>query len=270
MPDRMIRDKARRSRSLKNLSDAAERAWWRLTVTCDDYGRFDSEPEVLLSQLFERRPSGWTAEKMARVLQEWTRSFPDATHPLVHLYQVPGDDGVFGHVVTWTDHQRERDSKPKYPDPPCGGRPEDAAKCRDSLQPAAASGNPPQLAASAVCRLPGAEGRLPGAEGVAGEPQPAAGAAAKDKGNGIDPDLRTWLLATKHLGPLADDRHADLWATLEKAYDQYPWLFFEEEIAKADAWVAAHPAKRPTPRGLPAFMRHWLDKAVEIGRRQRG
>jgi hypothetical protein len=262
----MIREKARRSRSLKNLSDAAERAWWRLTVTCDDHGRFDAEPDVLLSQLFERRPRGWTTEKMAKTIEEWTQSFADASQPLIHLYRVPGDDGLYGHVVSFVDHQRERDSKPKYPDPPCGGKPETSAKCRDSLQ---IGGDLPQTAASSGSVSGAVIGAVAGAGSDAREPR-AGAAAGKGKGNGVDPDIRTWLLATKHLGTLAEDRHADLWATLEKAYDQYEWLFFETEIAKADAWIVSHPAKRPTPRGLPAFIRYWLDKAVEIGRRQRG
>jgi len=136
-------------------------------------------------------------------------------------------------------------------------------KCRDSLQ---IGGDLPRTAASSGSVSGAVIGAVSGAGSDAHEPRAAA--AAKDKGNGVDPDVRTWLLATKHLGLLAEDRHADLWATLEKAYDQYEWLFFETEIAKADAWLAANPGKRPTPRGLPAFIRHWLDKAVEIGRRQ--
>jgi len=263
VPDRMIRERARRSPTLKRLTDAAERAWWRLTVTFDDQGRFDADPEVLLSQLMERKPAGWTVKKMAAVILEWEAPGGDASDPLVHLYQVQGDLRLYGHALTVQEHQRERDSKPKYPEPPCGNLPQHAAKCRDSRQ----------LAAPSVAVAVAVSGAVAGSD--AREPQTAAArgaadAAGKGKDNGVDPDIRTWLLATKHLGPLAEDRHADLWATLERAYDKYPWLYFEEEIAKADAWVAANPAKAPRPRGLPAFMRNWMEKAVEIGRRQRG
>ena len=140
MPDRMIRDRCRRSPSLQRLSDAAERAWWRLTVGADDYGRFEADGEVLLSMLFIRRPSGWTPAKMAKVILEWAAPGPpDDPDPLVHLYRVEGDLRVYGHAPTFLEHQRERESKPKYPDPPCGGLPQDAAKCRDSLQLAASS-----------------------------------------------------------------------------------------------------------------------------------
>jgi len=135
MPDRIIRDRSRQSPTLKLLSDAAERAWWRLTVYADDYGRFEADPEVLLAGLFMRRPLGWTPLKMRKVLEEWT----NLEDPVVHLYRVDGDDRVYGHAVTWAEHQRERDSKPKFPDPPCGNLPQTAAKCRESLQLAAYS-----------------------------------------------------------------------------------------------------------------------------------
>mgnify|MGYP001593859862 CR=1 FL=1 len=135
MPDRIIRDQARRSPTLQRLSDAAERAWWRLTIYHDDYGRFEADPEVLLAGLMVRRPSGWTMARMQKVVAEWA----DQADPLIHLYQVPGDLRIYGHVINTTKHQRERESKPKYPDPPCGNLPQDAAKCRESLQLAAYS-----------------------------------------------------------------------------------------------------------------------------------
>lgn len=133
MPDRIIRDQCRRSPTLQRLSDAAERGWWRLTVYHDDYGRFEADAEVLLAGLMARRPAGWTKAKMERVVQEWA----DASDPLIHLYQVPGDLRIYGHTLTTNKHQRERESKPKYPDPPCGNLPHDAAKCGESLQGAA-------------------------------------------------------------------------------------------------------------------------------------
>lgn len=132
MPDRMIRDRARRSPTLQAQSDASERAWWRLTITADDYGRFDADAEVLLSDLFPRRPSGWTSRRMRAVLDEWTRT------GLVHVYE-NGDGRPYGHMVTWFEHQRRRESKPKFPEPPCGELPQSAAKCGESRQFAASS-----------------------------------------------------------------------------------------------------------------------------------
>jgi len=135
MPDRIIRERCRRSPTLQRISDAAERAWWRLTVSADDYGRFEADPEILLAELMPRKPAGWTPGKMRQVIAEWA----DGEDPLIHLYRVEGDKRVYGHSATFHDHQRERSSRPKYPDPPCGGSPQSAAKCRESLQSAAYS-----------------------------------------------------------------------------------------------------------------------------------
>lgn len=128
MPDRIIRDQARRSPTLQALSDAAERAWWRLTITVDDQGRFEADPTLLLAELFKRRPIGWTAAKMSRVITEWA----EGLEPLIHLYQVSGTARVYGHAVKFLTHQRRRDSRPRHPDPPCGGLPQFAAKCGES------------------------------------------------------------------------------------------------------------------------------------------
>ena len=83
----------------------------------------------------------------------------------------------------------------------------------------------------------------------------------------IPPNLLGWLGATQHLRTLADQKHAGFWRAQEAAYDQYPWLYFEEELRKADAWIAANPTRKPTDRGLTRFMRSWLERAVDRGRR---
>lgn len=110
VPDRIIRDRARRSPTLQTLSDAAERAWWRLTVSADDHGRFEAHPEVLLATLFARRPGGWTPTKMQRVILEWE------TTGLVALYSI--SSRVYLCIPSWGTHQRPPRLASKYPDPP--------------------------------------------------------------------------------------------------------------------------------------------------------
>lgn len=140
---------------MKALSDAAERAWWRLTTACDDYGRFDADPEVLLADLFKRRPAGWTVRKMTAVLDEWEQA-------LIHRYAAE-ENGVrvYGHVLTFAHHQRERDSKPKYPDPPCAVAGAEAEACQESRAKSPANLDSPQLAANC-----GSRARAPGPRDV--------------------------------------------------------------------------------------------------------
>lgn len=135
VPDRIIRERACSSPTLRALSDAEERAWWRLTTKCDDYGRYNADPESLLSRLFEIRPQGWTLAKIAKTFEGLEAI------GLVHHYQMPDDDRVYGHIVTFHEHQRQRESRAKFPEPPCGGKPEQAPLCGESRRLAASCGD---------------------------------------------------------------------------------------------------------------------------------
>jgi len=96
------------------------------------------------------------------------------------------------------------------------------------------------------------------------------GAEPKKPVSAPDPLITSWLDSTKHLKTLSNGKHADLWTTLEKAYDQYEWLYFQDEINKADAWIEANPNRKPTQKGLARFMRNWFERAVEMGRKRHG
>lgn len=129
MPDRIIRERALTSRTLNDLSDAAERMFWRLTVVADDYGCFDADPRVLLAKCYPLRVGGLTPSKIEKVRDELQAV------GLVGLYQVDGR--CYGVLVNWDKHQRrDRRGKPKFPLPP--GYP---AVPGDSQESAAAPGN---------------------------------------------------------------------------------------------------------------------------------
>jgi len=83
----------------------------------------------------------------------------------------------------------------------------------------------------------------------------------------IDPVLQSCLQGTQSLKTLANGKHGPYWDALIEAYDHYEWLFFEVEIKKADAWIAANPNRKPTDKGLPRFFRSWIERAVEKGRK---
>ncbi len=92
----------------------------------------------------------------------------------------------------------------------------------------------------------------------------------KDVSPELAPNIRGWLEQTQHMQSLSNGKHRDYWQALERAYDSYEWLYFEEEIKKADAWMAANPKRKPTPGGMPRFFRSWLERAVERGRKVHG
>jgi len=86
----------------------------------------------------------------------------------------------------------------------------------------------------------------------------------------VDPYILSCLEQTTNLKSLGNGKHGAFWKTLEIAYDSYDFIYFEEQIKKADAWIAANPSRKPTERGLPRFFRSWMERAVEKGRKTHG
>lgn len=108
MPDRIIKESICTSDTLNQLTDFEERFWHRLTVNCDDYGRFDARPAILKGRLFPLM-EGKTQKDMSVALAKL------ASVGLVELYEVDGRP--FLHVVTWAKHQRIRAKRSKFPPP---------------------------------------------------------------------------------------------------------------------------------------------------------
>jgi hypothetical protein len=108
IPDRIIKESCCISETLQKLTDFEERFWWRLTVNCDDYGRFDARPAVLKSRLFPLADSK-TLKDMMKALKSL------ASVGLIEIYEVDGKS--FLQVVKWEKHQRIRAKRSKFPSP---------------------------------------------------------------------------------------------------------------------------------------------------------
>jgi len=132
MPNRIIKDSLLTSEKIADLTDFEFRLWVSMILLVDDAGRGDARPAIIRGRAFPLR------ERVT------LKDIETAVHGLaakgcVDLYTVGGRPYFW--FPTWSDHQRIREVKPKYP------APEDA----DALpQSAAVCGNPPQSAAS--CR----------------------------------------------------------------------------------------------------------------------
>lgn len=109
MPNRIIRDTARTSPTLHALTDGAERCFWRLITTADDYGRFLAEPAVVLSACFPLRVGTLPVKRVVGWLEEM------GAVRLVRFYRLA--DRVFGEFVTAAKHFDRRARTSRYPDP---------------------------------------------------------------------------------------------------------------------------------------------------------
>lgn len=134
MPNRIIKESICTSETIAELSDFEFRLWVGLIVCVDDAGRGDARPAIIKGRVFPLRDRV-TVKDISAALHGL------AAKGCVSLYEVDGKPYFW--FPTWKDHQRIRDSKPKYPEPPedCG-LPQFAASCGE-LRPESESNTNP-------------------------------------------------------------------------------------------------------------------------------
>lgn len=107
MPDRIIKESIKRSRTLNELSPFEEVCFYRILVTVDDYGRFYRDPQILKSELFPRKPD-MTVKSIDDAFETLERV------SLIKSYCV-GEEKYL-QIIQWGKHQRTRATKSKFPD----------------------------------------------------------------------------------------------------------------------------------------------------------
>ena len=108
MPNRILKESICTSETLDKLSWFEEVFWYRLIVTCDDFGRMDARIPILKSRMFPLKP-GVTNKAVELALKKLS------TVGLVALYEFEGRPYL--QLVTWKKHQQKRANNSKYPDP---------------------------------------------------------------------------------------------------------------------------------------------------------
>lgn len=108
MPNRIIKESICVSDSIAELSWFEEVLFYRLIVSCDDYGRFDGRIPVIKNRLFPLKDN-ITAKAVSDGINKL------ASARLVVLYEFEGKPYLY--LPTWNDHQNVRAKKSKYPAP---------------------------------------------------------------------------------------------------------------------------------------------------------
>ena len=129
MPNRIIKESLCESEKIAALSDFEFRLWIGLILHVDDAGRGDARPAIIKGHVFPLRD---------RVT---TKDIDAALHALaakgcVSLYTVGGKPYFW--FPSWANHQRIRDVRPRYPEPPTAC--DSAADCGELRQTAADCG----------------------------------------------------------------------------------------------------------------------------------
>lgn len=135
MPNRIIKETICTSEKIAALTDFEFRLWVGLITQADDAGRGDARPAIIKGHVFPLRDQV-TVKAISAGLHAL------ATVRLVSLYTVGGKPIYW--LPGWSEHQRIRDCKPKYP------APEEADDI--SRRAAATCGSSPQTAADGGSR----------------------------------------------------------------------------------------------------------------------
>lgn len=108
MPNRIINEKIRTSKSINRLTDFQFRLWAYLLTYVDDYGRGSADPEILKGFVFPRRAI--REQDIQKGLDALDRNGS------ILLYEVAGEP--YFCLPGWAKYQRIQQKKAKFPDPP--------------------------------------------------------------------------------------------------------------------------------------------------------
>lgn len=109
MPNRLLKDSIRTSKSINALTDFQFRLWAYLITYVDDFGRGRAELDILKGFVFPRR---------ACVSEDTIKAALNglASIGLIRLYEVDGD--AYLCLRHWEEHQNRRATTSKFPAPP--------------------------------------------------------------------------------------------------------------------------------------------------------
>ena len=230
MPNRIIKESIRTSRSVNGLTDFQFRLWVYLITYVDDFGRGSADPELLKGFVFPRRKSV-TESSIAKGLTDL------AAAGLIHLYTVDGDSYLC--FPTWTEHQRIQNKKSRFPAPETEHSPSLTVTHGDSPSSTVIHGDSPPESESEY----ESEYEESCTEQIGSASVPAVIALPTNTGDGF---------------PVTAE-HVSEWAGL------YPAVDVMQELRKMRGWLLSNPKKRKTAGGMLRFVNNWLAKEQNRG-----
>lgn len=225
MPNRIIKESLCSSEKIASLSDFEFRLWVGLITQVDDAGRGDARLAIIKGRVFPFRER-LSIKDIDAALQAL------AAKGCVSLYTVDGKPYFL--FPGWVKHQRVRDCKPKYPEPPENlNLPQSAASCGELPQSAAliqseseSESNPKEYCA---------------------EPQAAD----------APPVISL---------PLNDGTFFDVSENDRAKWSQlYPNVDVLQQLRNMAGWCDANPTKRKTRGGIKRFITAWLAREQDKG-----
>ena len=111
MPNRILKESINESKALAEVSIFAEDLYKRLITYADDYGRFSVDSQIMLARLYPREIQIVSILDIEDALQDLSAA------QKIAFYTDTEKKHLYGVFPKWSDHQRMRDTKEKYPEP---------------------------------------------------------------------------------------------------------------------------------------------------------
>ena len=230
MPNRIIKESICRSEEIDSLSWFEEVLFYRLIVTCDDFGRYDGRAKIIKGSCFPLKDI--TEKDIDKALGKLSAV------GLVRVYEAKGRPYL--QLVTWADHQRIRNQKSKYP-----GFSEDC-----ELLTFDSKGQQIKTSDNKFVRNPIQSESKSESEtntNICSEQTVAA-----------EPPVISIMMNTGEEYPITQSY------VLELA-ELYPAVDIMQELRAMKGWCDANPRKRKTAGGMKRFINAWISKVQNRG-----
>lgn len=230
MPNRIIKESIRTSDSINELSWFEECLFYRLIVSCDDYGRFDGRTAIIKSACFPlKNVTNKDIEKSIDKL---------VAVGLVGHYEV--EEKPYLQLLAWEKHQTIRAKKSKYPSPEEGH----------------------MITSESICKQMHADVPV-----IQSNPNPNL--ESNNISSDLVAESEQVLYADLEPIPLNDgsEWHCTL-CEFEEFKRLYPSVDIKQEFRNMRGWCMSNPTKRKTKRGINKFVNGWLSRQQDSGKTQ--
>lgn len=233
MPNRILKESICRSEEIDSLSWFEEVLFYRLIVTCDDYGRYDGRSKVIKGTCFPLKDI--TEKDIDKALGKLSAV------GLVRVYEAQGRPYL--QLVTWGEHQRIRNQKSKYP--------EYDSECK-LLLTFDSNGQQMQSCDNKCVRNPIQS------ESKSNTESNTDICSELKQSEPPEPPVITLQLNTGEEYGILQTNVLD-WSEL------YPAVDVMQCLRNMKGWLVANPNKRKTSRGINRFITTWLQKEQDRG-----
>ena len=243
MPNRLLRESICRSDTIDVLTWFEEVMFYRLIVTCDDYGRFDARIKIVKNTCFPLKDI--TEKDVEKALNKLSAV------GLVRVYETQGRPTL--QLVTWEQYQTVRNKKSKY------GEYDSSCKL---LMPFDVNGEQEKTFENICMQVKSNDSKCSRnpiqSESKSESESNTIVCSEQNFSEPPEPSVITLQLNT-------GEEHGITQADVNNWSELYPAVDVMQCLRNMKGWLLSNPDKRKSARGITRFITRWLQKEQDRG-----